>query len=89
MIELGCKVTDVVSGFTGIVVARYEYLYGCARYCVQPETGKDSKDKLPDAKTFDEPQLIVKKKASMKILKSMEADGLTGGPCPYTPDPKE
>lgn len=34
-IQLGKKVKDVVSGFTGTATARSEYLNGCVRYCVE------------------------------------------------------
>jgi hypothetical protein len=34
--ELGDRVKDRVSGFTGIVVSRTEYLNGCKQYGVNP-----------------------------------------------------
>ena len=36
-INLGDKVTDTISGYSGIVVARYEYLNGCVRFQVEPD----------------------------------------------------
>ncbi len=60
MINLGDRVKDMVTGFTGIAVHRYEYLSGCARISVQPPVKEtDSEYKLPDALVFDEPQLVL------------------------------
>lgn len=72
MIELGDKVKDKVSGFTGIVIGMTKWLHGCNRMIVQPVVGKDGK--LPDSAQFDEPQLeIVSKK------KVPKGNGKTGG----------
>ena len=43
MIELGCRAKDVVSGLTGIVTARAEYLGGRVSYEItaeEPHKGK-------------------------------------------------
>ena len=37
MINLGDTVKDKISGFTGVVVARTEWLYGCIRLAVQSQ----------------------------------------------------
>lgn len=55
MIKLGDKVKDTISGFTGIAVARHEYLQGCIRISVQALVDKDGK--LSESHAFDEPQL--------------------------------
>jgi hypothetical protein len=52
VVECGDEVRDKVSGFTGIVVAKYSYLFGCNRFCLQPEVDKDNA--LKDCLTFDE-----------------------------------
>ena len=57
MINLGDKVKDKVSGFTGIAVGKTEWLYGCVRFNIQPPIDKDGK--LPEMGSFDEPQLEV------------------------------
>jgi len=41
----GDKVKDIVTGFTGIVIARTEFRNGCSRYMIQPI--KLDKDGLP------------------------------------------
>lgn len=71
-IELGDKVKDTVTGFTGIAVAKVTYLQGCDRYAVQAPVKKNEKPQ--EWQYFDEPQLEVIKK---KIVKQGKKD--TGG----------
>ena len=42
-IELGQKVKDMVTGFTGIATARTEWMNGCVRYCVEAKMLKDGR----------------------------------------------
>ena len=59
--ELGDRVRDPITGFTGIVVVTAYFLNGCARCGVQPETLKDG---LPQHEQhFDQSQLVVVDKA--------------------------
>lgn len=51
-IELGDKVKDKITGFTGIATGRAEYLTGCVRFMVE-RAGKDSK-----AEWYDEGRLV-------------------------------
>lgn len=82
MINLGDRVRDRITGFTGIAVARAEYLYGCNRFSVLPEKLADKK--IQESQWFDEPQLdLVKAKI---IIGNQD----TGGPQPAprrNPDP--
>ena len=55
MIRLGSTVTDSISGFTGVVVGRVEYLTGCNQCLVQPKVGSDGK--MADSHWFDEQRL--------------------------------
>lgn len=73
-INLGDKVKDTVTGFTGIAVGRTVWLHGCNRISVQPE-GVNKEGKVYEAQGFDEPQLIV-----VKAKKVKEGDHRTGGP---------
>ena len=57
-IKLGQEVKDKVTGFQGIVVCRVIWLHGCERLSVQPPAKKGA-EKLPEANTFDEPQLEI------------------------------
>ena len=81
MVELGDSVKDKVTGFRGVAVARYIFLNGCDRYSVQPGVKKDGT--LPEAQTFDEPQLGVIRSRAAKT-----GNRKTGGPAPYLPKPK-
>jgi hypothetical protein len=51
MIKLGAKVTDSITGFTGIVTARCEYLGGSVRVCVEMQELKDGR---PAEQWFEE-----------------------------------
>lgn len=55
--QLGDRVCDAISGFTGIITGRYEYLNGCIRYGISPTIDKEGK--LPDTMVFDEHQIRV------------------------------
>jgi hypothetical protein len=54
-VKLGTQVTDKISGFTGVAIARTEFLNGCVRVGVQARVDKDGK--VPEAEWFDEVQL--------------------------------
>lgn len=41
MIALGTKVKDVITGFSGVVTGRVEYLTGCNQLLVTPAIAKD------------------------------------------------
>lgn len=56
-VQLGAKARDVVTGYTGIVVARTEWLYGCIRYVLQSQDMKDGKP--VDVHVVDEPGVEV------------------------------
>jgi hypothetical protein len=57
-IKLGSRVKDAITGYSGIVVGRVEYLYGCAQVCVVAESlAADGKRR--DAEYIDEQRVIV------------------------------
>ena len=60
--ELGDRVKDRVTGFTGIVVCRAQWLNGCDRLGVQPEKLIDGKP--GEIQHFDAPQCDVVKAAA-------------------------
>ena len=80
-INLGDKVKDKVTGFTGIVVCKHSYLNGCDRCTVQPPINKEKE--MPLEESFDEPQLEVLKKSVIKV-----GNQDTGGPERHTPKSK-
>jgi hypothetical protein len=73
-INLGDTVRDTISGFTGIVIARCEWLYGCVRISVQP-TSLDKDGKVQDHVTFDEQQLVVVTASQQKESESTSGPG--------------
>lgn len=54
--SLGEELKDIVTGCTGVVIARIEYLTGCIHYGLQAKMNKDGK--IPDPEYFDESRLI-------------------------------
>lgn len=73
---LGKTYRDSVSGFIGVAVARHTYLNGCERYSLQPQVDKEGK--LPDAATFDSPQLL-----EVPDTTTHRGKTDTGGPAKY------
>ena len=74
MFTLGDHVKDSITGFSGIAIARTEWINGCSRIHVQPVKLKDGSTIEPEA--FDEPQIVLVKKKTVK----RKTD--TGGPRP-------
>lgn len=64
--NLGSMVRDQMTGFSGVVIGRAEYLYGCVRVQVQP-TGLLN-GKPIEAEWFDEQRL------------DAESPAISGGP---------
>jgi len=73
-IHVGDIARDSVTGFKGMVIARTEWLNGCARVTIQPQKLKDGK--TIDAETFDEQQVEVVRS------KYHSPNRETGGPRP-------
>lgn len=61
MINNGDRVKDPITGFSGIVTCRLEYLNGCARVQVTSEKLIDGI--VISENYFDEPQLVVVKRS--------------------------
>lgn len=55
--ELGKKAKCKITGFSGIITSRCEFLTGCDRYCLQPTELKDGKP--IDGIYFDEAQIEI------------------------------
>lgn len=71
--ELGSKARSKTTLFVGVIVSRSQALYGCNRYYLQAQAGKDNK--LPDSYWFDEDDLDILEKPKVK-----KSDKNTGGP---------
>ena len=82
-IELSDEVKDSVTGYQGVVVSRTNFLHGCTRFGVQAPTNKEGQ--IKDGHSFDEPQLVLMKKAKVKItpLEDRSPGMSPGGPAPY------
>lgn len=80
-IKLGSKARDMYTGFTGIVVARTEWLYGCTRLVIESTQLKDGKPIGPES--FDEQRIELISEEAPVVSSVSEAT--TGGPYP---DPK-
>lgn len=80
-VQLGDLCRHLITGFTGICIARTEWLNGCWRVNLQPEK-LDKDGKIQDTICFDEPEVAVVKAAKVKTLANAEPVGskTTGGP---------
>lgn len=78
-IKLGATVKDKVTGFTGVVIGRTEWLSGCLRYEVQAKVDKEGK--YPSIQSIDEEVLQVLKKAPVVPMRR------AGGPKPQPTRP--
>lgn len=71
-INLGDKAKDTITGLTGTVVSRHEYLNGCVRLALQPAELKDGKP--VDSSVFDIQQIELIEAAKPRAVDP------TGGP---------
>jgi len=77
--ELGIKVKDQITGFSGVVTGRAEHITGCNTYGVIPKVGKDGK--IIEANWFDENRLEVIDKKILLLEKTSKKDkGACGNP---------
>jgi hypothetical protein len=72
-VNLGDRAKDKISGFSGIVVARTEWLNGCVRITLQPEYLKEGK--IIENQSFDIEQIEVTQPEAFFVQKRP-----TGGP---------
>lgn len=70
MIKLGEKITDAVTGLTGIVWCRVEYLVGDTQYGLML---LDESGKAPDVYYVDENRLMAKSIKELQELKGEPA----------------
>jgi hypothetical protein len=71
-VQLGQKVVDCLTGFTGVATAKTEYLYGCVRVLVEP-TELSTDGKPVEGIWLDEQRL------------DPTSEATTGGPGPVPP----
>ncbi len=85
MVKLGDRVRDRISGLKGIVTGRHEYLYGCIRFSVTPETAKDGKP--GETAVFDEAQLVLLKPRVLEPYQAASQAPAGPRPDPVRPTP--
>lgn len=78
MIELGTKVIDKITGFTGVVTGYVTYISGCNQALVVPSIGKDGA--LRSAEWMDEQRLIVDRKTKRISLDNGRNPGFDKSP---------
>lgn len=83
MVKLGDEVKEIITGFSGIAVAKCEWLNGCVRVTVQPR--RLDAGKVVSSETFDQEQLSVVAAGAVKIEKEQK----TGGDRPNLPNRKD
>ncbi len=78
-IELGDKVQCKYSGFTGIAVAKQEFINKCVQFTVIPKHSKSKQFIPPEEITMDEQSLIIIKKKKPDF-EPEEVEEPPGGP---------
>ena len=76
-IKLGNKVRDSITGFTGIVTSRTDYLFGCVHVGVTPDS-LDKDGKPMDCQFFDEQRILLVESSKPKV--SQDSVAKSGGP---------
>jgi hypothetical protein len=76
----GTKVKDKITGFTGIITARTDYLHGCARYFVEPEVDENGNHR--EGHSFDEGslKLVEEKRVEPTEVQTEKRGGPRQGP---------
>ena len=54
---LGKQGKDKITGFSGTIIGKAEYLYGCSQYAITPYVAEDGK--MRDTQWFDEGRIQV------------------------------
>lgn len=73
-VKLGSVARDTITGFTGVLVGKTEWLNGCVRLTIQPKELHEGKP--VETITFDVEQVEIVEEAKPKARKS------SGGPMP-------
>ncbi len=77
-INLGDKVKDALTGFTGIAVGYTEWLYGCVRIAIESE--KLDKDGKPQDELWFDKQRVVLVKTKRASKAKQVSKAISGGP---------
>jgi len=72
--KFGKLAKDKVTGFTGTIIGRCDYMYGCTQYGVSPKIDKDGK--IGNIEWFDEGRIeIIKKSVEPKEVQGRKRGG--------------
>jgi hypothetical protein len=67
-IGLGDEARDTITGLTGIVIGRFEYLNGCVQLRIQPKELKDGKPVESSVFDIEQLELVEKLRAPRKLV---------------------
>lgn len=80
-IVLGCEAKDKITGFSGLVVAKIEYLFGCTQWGISPKVLIEGK--IGDTIYFDEGRIdVIGKGISKEEVKGEKPGGLNSRELP-------
>jgi hypothetical protein len=68
MLQFGVEAYDVITGFTGAIIAYVQYMTGCNQYLLAPRVDKEGKQ--IESHWFDEARIKVKDKGATVTLDS-------------------
>lgn len=57
IIPFGASVSDIVTGFQGLVTGRAHYITGCDQYLVQPQCESGKVGQIPEGRWLDRNRL--------------------------------
>lgn len=75
-IKIGDKVRCKITGFTGIVVAKVEFINGCTQFSVLPQK-LDKDGNYPEGVDIDQESLEIVKRPRKKIVEKSDTGGAT------------
>lgn len=78
---LGVRARDKVTKYSGIVVGKAQYLYGCTQYCLAAEAGKGNR--IDRGEWFDEGRLEVVGRGIQPEMVQAEKPGGPNRDCPW------
>jgi hypothetical protein len=82
--DMGDEVEDVISGFKGTVIGRYEYLTGCNHYGVEAKA-KDGD--TPKYDSIDEQRLKLVKAGAVTLARKYGSTATEAAPARTSPGP--
>ncbi len=82
VLPLGSRAKDIVTGFTGILTARIQYLTGCDRYNITPVV-KKGESKIEESNSFDVNSIEILDAGVSKHFEEPSKPSKTGWPASY------